>query len=75
MLGEIGLAGACEADLSALRYVSECVSRRAGYLCAAGLTALLKKMDYKVSMFVCYFVRATHARQVLLLYLRKLTRR
>ena len=41
--------GACEADLSALRYVSECVSRRAGYLCAAGLTALLKKMDYKVS--------------------------
>ena len=49
MLGEIGLDGACEADLSALRYVSECVSRRAGYLCAAGLTALLKKMDYKVS--------------------------
>ena len=52
MLGEIGLAGACEADLSALRYVSECVSRRAGYLCAAGLTALLKKMDYKVSVCV-----------------------
>ena len=30
--------------------VSVCVSLRAGYLCATGLTALLKKMDYKVSM-------------------------
>jgi len=44
---ELGLVGVCEADLSALRYISECVSRRAGFMCAAGLTALLKKMDYK----------------------------
>ena len=44
---ELGLVGVEEADLSALRYICECVSRRAGFMCAAGLTALLKKMDYK----------------------------
>jgi len=47
VLAEFGLVGVSEADLSALRYVCECVSRRAGSMCAAGLTALLKKMDYK----------------------------
>jgi len=47
VLAELGLVGVTEADLSALRYISECVSRRAGSMCAAGLTALLKKMDYK----------------------------
>ena len=29
------------------------VSLRAGYLCSAGLIALLKKTDYKVSVCVC----------------------
>ena len=29
------------------RYVCECVSRRAGFMVSAGITALLKKMDYK----------------------------
>ena len=48
MVAELGLSGVCEADLSALRYICECVSRRAGFMCAAGLTALIKKMDYKV---------------------------
>lgn len=29
------------------RYVCECVSRRASFMASAGITALLKKMDYK----------------------------
>ena len=37
-------------DCSAVRYVCECVSRRAGFLVSAGITALLKKMDYKESL-------------------------
>ena len=35
-------------DCSATRYICELVSRRAGFMAAAGITALLKKMDYKV---------------------------
>jgi hexokinase len=31
-----------------LRYVCEAVSRRASMMASAGITALLKKMDYKV---------------------------
>lgn len=31
------------------RYVCEVVSRRASFMASAGITALLKKMDYKVS--------------------------
>ncbi len=34
-------------DCSATRYICELVSRRAGFMAAAGITALLKKMDYK----------------------------
>ena len=34
-------------DLSSLRYVCEVVSRRASFMASAGITALLKKMDYK----------------------------
>ena len=30
------------------RYVCEVVSRRASFMASAGITALLKKMDYKV---------------------------
>ena len=47
----LGLAGVGEDDLSALRYICECVSRRAAFMCAAGITALLKKMDYKESFY------------------------
>ena len=47
VLFKLGIVGASEADLSAIRYICECVSRRAGFMCAAGITALLKKMDYK----------------------------
>jgi len=36
-----------DADYSALRYVCEAVSRRASMMASAGITALLKKMDYK----------------------------
>ena len=43
----LGLVGVGEDDLSAMRYICECVSRRAAFMCAAGITALLKKMDYK----------------------------
>ena len=52
---ELGLVGVEEADLSALRYICECVSRRAGFMCAAGLTALLKKMDYKAGLQSFYW--------------------
>ena len=34
-------------DFSSLRYVCEVVSRRASFMASAGITALLKKMDYK----------------------------
>lgn len=34
-------------DCSSLRYVCEVVSRRASFMASAGITALLKKMDYK----------------------------
>lgn len=34
-------------DCSALRYVCEAVSRRASMMASAGITALLKKMDYR----------------------------
>ncbi len=29
------------------RYICELISRRAGFMASAGITALLKKMDYK----------------------------
>ena len=47
VLFSIGIVGATQDDLSALRNVCEIVSRRAAFMCAAGITALLKKMDYK----------------------------
>ncbi len=34
-------------DCSALRYICELISRRAGFMVAAGVSALLKRMDYK----------------------------
>ena len=46
VLSELGMSEVTEADCSALRYVCECVSRRAGFMASAGITALLKKMDY-----------------------------
>ena len=38
-------------DYSSLRYVCEVVSRRASFMASAGITALLKKMDYKVRKY------------------------
>merc|ERR1712156_884381 len=46
-LRDFGMDNVSDEDCSALRYVCECVSRRAGFMVSAGLTALLKKMDYK----------------------------
>merc|ERR1719367_2124997 len=46
-LKDFGMDNVTDEDCSALRYVCECVSRRAGFMVSAGLTALLKKMDYK----------------------------
>merc|ERR1712223_2086636 len=46
-LKDLGMTEVTDEDCSALRYVCECVSRRAGFMVSAGLTALLKKMDYK----------------------------
>ena len=34
-------------DYSSLRYICEVVSRRASFMASAGITDLLKKMDYK----------------------------
>jgi len=46
-LADLGLHDVTDEDCSALRYVCECVSRRAGFMVSAGISALLKKMDYK----------------------------
>lgn len=46
VLAELGVTNATDEDCSALRYICECVSRRAGFMASAGITALLKKMDY-----------------------------
>ena len=46
VLTEIGLYDVSDEDCSALRHICELVSRRAGFMAAAGITALLKKMDY-----------------------------
>ena len=43
----MGISDVSDDDCSALRYVCECISRRAGFMVSAGITALLKKMDYK----------------------------
>ena len=47
VLQELGIKNPSEEDMSAVRYICECVSRRAGFMASAGITALLKKMDYK----------------------------
>jgi len=47
VLSQLGMENIGVDDLSALRYICECVSRRAAFMCAAGITALLKKMDYR----------------------------
>merc|ERR1712126_707396 len=46
-LKDLGLNDVTNEDCSAIRYICECVSRRAGFMVSAGITALLKKMDYK----------------------------
>lgn len=47
VMAELGIENPSEEDMSAVRYICECVSRRAGFMASAGITALLKKMDYK----------------------------
>jgi len=46
VLAELGMPDVSDEDCSAVRYICELVSRRAGFMAAAGITALLKKMDY-----------------------------
>ena len=43
----MGIDNPSDEDMSTLRYICELVSRRAGFMASAGITALLKKMDYK----------------------------
>jgi hexokinase len=45
-LVDLGLSDVSDGDCSAVRLICECVSRRAGFMVSAGITALLKKMDY-----------------------------
>ena len=50
-LSDLGLGDdLTDEDCSAMRHICECVSRRAAFMAAAGITALLKKMDYKVKI-------------------------
>nr|CAI5819841.1 unnamed protein product [Callosobruchus analis] len=44
---QLGLGHATEQDYKDLRYICECVSKRAAYLCAAMLATLMNKMDEK----------------------------
>ena len=53
-------------DCSAVRYVCECVSRRAGFLVSAGITALLKKMDYKESFVILICVIIPNHKKIFL---------
>ncbi|TRY67567.1 hypothetical protein TCAL_02308 [Tigriopus californicus] len=46
VLDELGIKDPSDEDMSAMRYICELVSRRAGFMASAGITALLKKMDY-----------------------------
>ncbi len=46
-LADFGIDDVTDEDCSALRHVCESVSRRAAFMAAAGITALLKKMDYR----------------------------
>ena len=46
VLAELGIEDPSEEDMSSMRHICECVSRRAGFMASAGITALLKKMDY-----------------------------
>lgn len=46
VMTQLGMPDVSDEDCSAVRYICECVSRRAGFMAAAGITALLKKMDY-----------------------------
>ena len=45
ILEEIGLSHATEQDCVNIRYVCECVSRRAAHLVSAGIATLINKMD------------------------------
>ncbi|KAE8741718.1 hypothetical protein FOCC_FOCC012768 [Frankliniella occidentalis] len=44
VLGELGLAHATEQDCANVRYICECVSRRAAHLVSAGIAVLINKM-------------------------------
>lgn len=44
MLGELGLSHATEQDCANVRYICECVSRRAAHLVSAGIAVLINKM-------------------------------
>ncbi len=43
-MGELGLAHATEQDCANVRYICECVSRRAAHLVSAGIAVLINKM-------------------------------
>ncbi|XP_034243747.1 hexokinase type 2 isoform X2 [Thrips palmi] len=44
VLGELGLSHATEQDCANVRYICECVSRRAAHLVSAGIAVLINKM-------------------------------
>jgi len=46
VLEELNIKNPSVEDMSAMRYICELVSRRAGFMVSAGITGLLKKMDY-----------------------------
>ena len=51
-LAELGLESVSDEDCSALRYVCECVSRRAGFMASAGQDSILLLLIFKKSFHV-----------------------
>lgn len=45
VLGKVGILEPTDQDCSNIRYICECVSRRAAYLASAGVATLINKMD------------------------------
>ncbi|XP_045467437.1 hexokinase type 2-like [Harmonia axyridis] len=47
ILESLGLKNITETDFQNVRYICECVSRRAAFMCSAGLATLIKKTEEK----------------------------
>lgn len=55
VLEELGLGHATDVDCANVRYICECVSRRAAHLVSAGIAALINKMGEPIVTVSSYF--------------------